>query len=545
MPVGEAPPTHEAAPVPVHESTRFPWPHPMPPSRDLLVAALAALVSMAVVVYLGRELWFSGDAWDLVLDRNIGDIASLFRPHDGHLELPSAVTTQVLLSAVGFEFWPWHFLPRVIGYAAMTYMMWVVLRRRGTDPAIGWIALGGLLFLGPSGFLGSSDIGFFIVLPALALAAAMLDGGGPRGTSDRVVLGGLMVLMVVSDAAGVAAVASLAVVAAARGRFRAVLPSVLGAVAVYGGWLLWQEPWSSRGVRPVARDRAQGAGGGMGHAGRRGSQALALPPSYGPVLAVVLVGSLALWGVRGRLTTFDYVWLATAALYVVVVALTTPDPSRFDPLAEPYAFALAWLLVPAAVPHIRAGQGTARVVVLSVAAVLVIAGSLHALDASLDAAEQTAAEARRHIGAVAGLVGEPSRHVLLDGEPAAGTSLLDVPGDGGPLDGRLTVDGVAEMLSTGWRPDEPVDPEGEDAEIDENARGVLRMAVEPGSGGCRLCPGGAEPDGRHCRLPRWAGAPSLRAGGGSAPVHGRSRRRAADPASRWPRPHPVPRCRHW
>ncbi len=61
----------------------------------------------------------------------------------------------MLLSAVGFEFWLWHFLPRVIGYAAMTYVMWVVLRRRGTDPAIGWIALGGLLLLGPSGFLGS------------------------------------------------------------------------------------------------------------------------------------------------------------------------------------------------------------------------------------------------------------------------------------------------------------------------------------------------------------------------------------------------------
>ncbi|HEY5728107.1 MAG TPA: hypothetical protein VIV08_05795, partial [Acidimicrobiia bacterium] len=138
------------------------------------------------------------------------------------------------------------------------------------------------------------------------------------------------------------------------------------------------------------------------------------------------------------------------------------------------------LLVPAAVPHIKAGEGRPRVVVLTVAAVLVIAGSLHALDASLDRAEQAAAEARRHIEAVAGL--------LLDGEPAAGSSLLDVLGDGGPLDGRLTVDGVAEMLSTGWRADEPVDPEGEDAEIDESARGILRMAVEAGAAGTPCTP---------------------------------------------------------
>ena len=357
MPVGEAPPTHEAAPVPVHESTRFLWPYPMPPPRDLLLAAFAALLSMAIVLYLGREAWFAGDAWDLLLDRGIGDIASLFRPHDGHLEFPSAVTTQVLLSAVGFEFWPWHFLPRVIGYAAMTYLMWVVLRRRGTDPAIGWIALGGLLLLGPSGFLGSSDIGFFVVLPALALAAAMLDGGGPTGTSDRVFLGGLMVVMVVSDVAGVAAVASLAVVAATRGRFRAVLPSVLGAVVVYGGWLLWQVGWVDRvtdlsleTVLWVPETAWSMLGGAV-------SQALALPASYGPVLAVVVVAALVLWGVRGRLTTFDHVWIVTAALLRRSGHADLVGPGEFDPLAEPYVFALAWLLVPAVLPHIGAGEG--------------------------------------------------------------------------------------------------------------------------------------------------------------------------------------------
>ena len=362
-------------------------------SRDLLLAAFAALLSMGVVLYLGREAWFAGEAWDLLLDRGIGDIASLFRPHDGHLELPSAVTTQVLFSAVGFEFWPWHFLPRVIGYAAMTYVMWVVLRRRGTDPAIGWIALGGLLLLGPSGFLGSSDVGFFLVLPALALAAAMLDGDGPKGTSDRIVLGGLMVLMVVSDAAGVAAVASLAGVAAARGRFRAVLPSVLGAVVVYGGWLLWQEAWVNE-VTHLSGDsvlRAPQTAWSM--LGDAVSRAVALPVSYGPVLAIVVVGSLVLWGVRGRLTTFDHVWTATAVLYVVVLALTTGTLAEPDPPNGLHAAAVAWLLVPAVVPHIRVGAGRPRVVVLSVVAILVVVGSLNSLIESLDQAEQAAAEA--------------------------------------------------------------------------------------------------------------------------------------------------------
>jgi hypothetical protein len=478
MPVGEAPPTHEAAPTPAHEKARFPWPHPMPPSRDLLLAAIAAALSMGVVAYLGRELWFAGEAWDLLLDRSLGDVAGLFRPHDGHLELPSAVTNQVLLSAVGFEFWPWHFLPRVFGYAAMTYVMWVVLRRRGSDPAIGWIALGGLLFLGPSGSLGGSDVGFLVVLPALALAASMIDGGGPTRTSDRVVLGGLMVVMVVSDAAGVAAVAGLVVVAVARGHFRAVMPGFLTAAVIYGGWLLWQEPWASRVSALSLETIVTVPEAAWAMLGGAVSQALSLPPSYGPVLAVVLVGALALWGIRGRLATFDYIWVATAALYVVVVALMTPDPAGFDPLAEPHAFALAWLLVPATVPNLRVGVGTPRVVVLSVAAILVVAGSLHALDASLDRAEQIAAESRRHIDAVAGLV--------LDGEPALGSSLLDVPGDGGPLDGRLTVDAVAGMLAEGWRPDATAE-EG-DIETDENARGVLRIGAAPGVVGAGCTP---------------------------------------------------------
>jgi hypothetical protein len=37
------------------------------------------------------------------------------------------------------------------------------------------------------------------------------------------------------------------------------------------------------------------------------------------------------------------------------------------------------------------------------------------------------------------------------------------------------------MLAGGWRPDDPDDLGGEAAEIDEDARGILRMAVEPGA----------------------------------------------------------------
>ena len=290
-----------------------------------------------------------------------------------------------------------------------------------------------------------------------------------------------MVLMVVSDAAGVAAVAALAAVAAARGRFRAVLPSFIGGVAVYGGWLLWQEPWASR-VTDLSLDTVVGVPeAAWAMLGGAVSQAVALPPSYGPVLGVVLVGSLALWGVRGRLTTFDYVWVATAALYVVAVALDDSRAGQVRPAGRAACLRPRLALGPCCGPSTsRPAKGRLRVVVLSVAAVLVIAGSFHALDASLDGAEQTAAESRRHIEAVAEL--------LLDGEPAIGSSLLDVSGDGGALDGRLTVEEVAGMLAAGWRADELIDGDDEDAEIDENARGILRMAIEPGATGTACAP---------------------------------------------------------
>jgi hypothetical protein len=445
----------------------------MPPSRDLLLAALAAVSSVGVVLYLGREMWFAADAWDLLLDRGIGDIASLFRPHDGHLELPSAVTTQVLFSAVGFDFWPWHFLPRVIGYAAMTYVMWLVLRRRGTDPVIGWIALGGLLLVGSSGLLGSSHIGFLLVPPALALAATMLDGGGPKGTSDRVVLGGLMVLMVVSDETGVAAVVALAVVAAARGRFRPVLPSLVGAVAIYGGWLLWQEGWVRRVTDLDTIVRSPRLAWSM--MGEAVSQAVALPPSYGAVLAIIVIGSLVLWGVRGRLTTFDYVWSAAAAVYVMIAALSSDTLAVADSPTGLHALAIAWLLVPAVVPHIRVGVGRPRVVVLSVTAILVVVGSLNSLIETLDRTEQAASEARRHIGAVADL--------LADGEPHVETSPLAFARLGYGSDGVLTVGRVADLVSAGAIPGAAAATAATDTESDELARGVLRMGVEPGVAG--------------------------------------------------------------
>ena len=220
----------------------FSWPAPTPSGRDLLIAAGATVVSMVVTMLGSTNGWFFGDAWDFLVNRDLADLTTLAKPHAGHLQFPVAVVYQFIYERVGLDYWPWFLLPRVLGYGAMVYVLWLVIRRRGADPTVAWITLAVLLFYGSSTFLTTATIGHHLVVPAVALAAAMYAAGGPRWMwSDQLVFAALILLLVVSTSSGIAGAAALGIVGLCLGRFWRVAPGFVPAAVVYLGWLATTE----------------------------------------------------------------------------------------------------------------------------------------------------------------------------------------------------------------------------------------------------------------------------------------------------------------
>ena len=101
---------------------------------------LLALLSIPIVTWLSRDLWFYADVWDYLTNREIGSVDDLLRPQVGHWGTPSVIQTRILYGTVGMDFWPGHLIPRLIEWAGLSVFCWTVLRRRGADP-VGYFIL--------------------------------------------------------------------------------------------------------------------------------------------------------------------------------------------------------------------------------------------------------------------------------------------------------------------------------------------------------------------------------------------------------------------
>ena len=354
---------------------RFAWPAPAPSRRELVIAAMATALSMVVVLMWSTDRWYFIDDWDFLLARSLDDVGSLLAPHSGHLQLPVGFVYQLVFEGAGFDYWPWFVIPRILGYGAMTYVMWIVLRRRGADPVVSWIALGGLLFLGSSAFLNAATIGHHLVFPALALAASMYVAGGPRRTwGDQLIFAALALVMVVSTSSGIAAVAALGIVGVCLGRFRTVAPPLAPVVVAYLAWLVANP---GGGTTTLGLDTLLAVPGTMWEmVAPTAARTLALPSTLGPVLVVLLVGVLVVWALRDRLGPFEAVWLLATVIWMTMIIVARVVPGPVSPGAVRYGYLITWFLVPAIVPHLRLSNRTWLRWVTVGAAVLIVVGNV-------------------------------------------------------------------------------------------------------------------------------------------------------------------------
>jgi hypothetical protein len=450
---------------------RFYWPAPMPSGRDQLIAAVATLVAMGITMLGSTNGWFFGDAWDFLVNRDLTDFTSLVRPHAGHLQFPVSLVYQLIYEQVGLDYWPWFLLPRVIGYGAMVYVFWLVVRRRGADPTVAWLTLAVLLVYGSSTFLTAATIGHHLVIPAVALAAAMYAAGGPRWLwGDQLFFAGLILLLVVSTSSGIAGAAALGIVGLCLGRFWRVAPGFIPAAVAYLGWLATTEDTGATSAS-VKMDSLLAVPTELWEMMAPAvARTLAFPMEYGPVLVLVLVGALLVWTFRRELGTFEAVWVVMAVVWMTMAIVVRVASGTIAVGATRYGYLLSLFLVPAVVPHIRlARNATVRRLTVAAIVVVVIAGNAASFGNGLRFWEDLSAQVRDRTHAV-GLL-------LAAGEPAVEENTLFPPPTPPGAD-SVRVRTVRALMEEGWEPDP-----SQAGITEELARGLMRMSVLPGPAG--------------------------------------------------------------
>ena len=200
-------PTMTAAAAGTRRRARLEW----------ALALVAAAASVALMCWVGRDMWFRLDVWDFLAGREAGSFDSWVRPHAGHLQAVTVGLHRLLYGLFGLDFWPWYYLPAIVGYAGLALLVWRVLLRRGADRGIAFAAYLVVLFLGVSAFLSSIAVGGLIVLALLLLVAERLDADAAPSLLVKALVTLAFLVMATSSSLGVAGLgACLLTVAADR-----------------------------------------------------------------------------------------------------------------------------------------------------------------------------------------------------------------------------------------------------------------------------------------------------------------------------------------
>ena len=425
------------------------------------VAIGLALVSIALVVPTATELWFVQDSWDFLTQRSLSSPLTMLEPHAGHWQSPTAVLYQILLETVGLDYWPWYFIPRLVGYAGLGLLVWWTLRQRGAEPVIALGVLSVMLVLGASGWHNASTIGNLIVLASLYVVALIVANSQEVNRRDLAVVGSLMILAIASSSLGLAAVAGLAISIGLYGRLRFWWPSIAVAVAVYGAWFMTLG--GSRGPGPDLRfetlARVPGWTIEVFSAGLE--KVLAIPPGLGVFVFVGMIGVIIVLAVRGKLGIFEISFLMVTVVYLAMITLVRIAAGQAQTGAVRYGFNLTFLLVPVLVPHLR--FNVRRYVQIPVLAILIWLAIANLKDLnSVHGFWEARGQASREIV-------ETAAALIAAGEPAVPTTSIDFP-----RAGMLTAARLEELVDEGWL------PVGSSSEsIIRLARGDLRVSVRP------------------------------------------------------------------
>ena len=429
---------------------------------EWLVGLVLAVVAVAVTAYTARDLWFTTDEWEFLANRTTFDLGDLTRPSAGHWTTWSTLLLRAIYQAVGVDFWPWFYVPRLIGHTLLVTLIWRVTRRRGADPLVAMAAYAVLLVLGASGYQRALQLGNWTVYAVLILCAWIISRRPDEPTTgDRVLVGLALLVAVLGNGYAVAAIAGITAALLLTRRLVRWIPSLVPALVAYGIWYLHYR----NDLRPKPQLSVSTILDIPAGAFRVSRTAVESATAFPGWLAALVVLGLAAWivvlAVRRRFDLFDGIilWTLAAGLSLLTIQRVSLDAEAANRLR--YGYSVLVLLALALVPHIRLPRTTLARVGLVVVTVGLLAANVTQLRDAINVREEEGQRALVLSVAAAGMID-------------AGEPVVPVPS---PLVPGLESDELAQLVDEGYHP-EPLPEDRADREpIEAEARGVLRISV--------------------------------------------------------------------
>jgi hypothetical protein len=253
--------------------------------------AVALLVGLPMLLWLGRGLTFFSDEWAFIESRSLGDPSTWLPPHNEHWSTLPILVYRALVETVGLGSYV-PYLAVVVALHGLVVALVFVAVRRASGPIV---ALGvAILLLGfGSGFENlywGFQIGFVGATAAGVGAILMLDR---RDAVGRAGVGLLLLTGLATAGIALAFFVAVAVEVAARRRIREMLVPLLGPALVYAAWFVAfgrfgvrRPPLTAAALLDVPGSILAGFGNAAGAIS-----------GLGPTLGLVVAAGIAIWAV--------------------------------------------------------------------------------------------------------------------------------------------------------------------------------------------------------------------------------------------------------
>ena len=426
---------------------------------ELLVGVVLALCAVALTAHMARGLWFRHDEWEFLVHRTAFDPDSLFRPWTGHWQTWSVLLLRGIYHQVGLDFWPWFYLPRLVGHTLLVVFIWRVMRHRGADPVVAIFAYSILLVLGASGYQRALQIGNWAVFAALIGCALVISRRRDPTTRDQVIVAGALLVAVLGNGYAVAVIGGIVGALILARRLVVWIPSLVPPVAAYGLWYLHYRNTIPTKPEPSIHTILRIPSGAF----RIVRTAVETGTAFPGWLAALTVVGIAAWIivllVRRRLDLFDSIILCTLAVSLALLTIERVSVAGEAATRLRYGYSVSLLLALVLVPHLRFPRPTVARALFVAVALWVLAANVNTFRVDVNQREVAAQAIRVSLVAAAGMVNA--------GEPVvAGPS---------PVSAGLNTHDLMHLIHDGFMPGPLPEDQPDRAAIEAAARGALRM----------------------------------------------------------------------
>lgn len=212
-------------------------------TRRLPLAAVLLIVVVGSVFLLvqARYLWFLGDDWNFLLERDLtrNPIDDLMRPHNEHWSTVPVLIFRAMFTVFGLEHYLAFALLPIVAHGLVCVLLFLLLQRCDVRPwtAVGVAAVMVFLGAGAENLLWDFQVGMVLsaVFGLAALAQSMRRGRRAVTTTWL-----LSVLAMMSASTALPMLVWLGVLTLMRGTFRRAVVLTVPPAVVYGIWyLVW------------------------------------------------------------------------------------------------------------------------------------------------------------------------------------------------------------------------------------------------------------------------------------------------------------------